>query len=695
MTELKAAGAGDAPPSYMIFLVVFLFFLTGLLGFLICHLLKKKGYRCRTGDMEDEEEEENLGENEDDENDENQDTVEQILKCIIENEANMEAFNEMLGNHNVCVRHDPRLRKESIGGVPPHLHTVHSGSDHNSCLLCAQVQSKKGRRQSRTPRFKQRPGEQTVFSVGRFRVTHTDKKLHGGPNPLAISGDQLDQSQDSEERKEGGYILRSMFKEEQLPSDGANGIAASTGKQKKNVTMFGLRRGSDPLGLKPKNGKVRDARVKLAFQQPPLVLEEPLKEENTGTGFEHSTKPGSKPKSEPTTAQYEDKTSVNSPSIQSKKQSGDSSPSLQEGSQTGLKDMVQTSSWGSAAPFPTSLPGLSDRRVNVDEMLKTEEADITGPVQTSTPISLIPATSSGFSASRSTVESQLYANKDLLVAPKSSDPCSSPDQKASIGAGVAVITLGSSPHKSLLSISSLKGHTSSLNESTSPRSSSRNVSSESAKTPADQNLDPTNSSLPTLELEHVRPVTATTAGSSDTRSGSGKELKSEGDMILKTNGKTAGTLEPDLKGSGLFSPPDQSCKEGPISLPLSPSSSLFSSSPRGSRTNSAAIVKASPDSKIEFSVVTVLEDEDSSSSVRHQKKETSGDDFKPERRKDSQNEIRESTGAEVRSCLGQEKEDLVEMEDIRHCKVTQVGGAYKEKIYTQKSPDQEGESPIP
>ncbi|XP_007578678.1 RELT-like protein 2 isoform X3 [Poecilia formosa] len=109
MTKLAASEAGEHPPSYIIFLVVFLFFLTGLLGFLICHLLKKKGYHCRTGDLEDEKEK--LGEDEDDENDENQDTVEQILKCIMENEANMEAFNEMLGNHNVCVRHDPRSKR--------------------------------------------------------------------------------------------------------------------------------------------------------------------------------------------------------------------------------------------------------------------------------------------------------------------------------------------------------------------------------------------------------------------------------------------------------------------------------------------------------------------------------------------------------------------------------------------------------
>ncbi len=63
MTELEASGVEEHPPPYMIFVVVFLFFVTGLLGFLICHLLKKKGYRCRTGDMDDEEEDEKLGGN--------------------------------------------------------------------------------------------------------------------------------------------------------------------------------------------------------------------------------------------------------------------------------------------------------------------------------------------------------------------------------------------------------------------------------------------------------------------------------------------------------------------------------------------------------------------------------------------------------------------------------------------------------
>lgn len=46
MTDQETPNVGEPPPTYIIFLLVFFFFITGLLGFLICHLLKTKGYRC-------------------------------------------------------------------------------------------------------------------------------------------------------------------------------------------------------------------------------------------------------------------------------------------------------------------------------------------------------------------------------------------------------------------------------------------------------------------------------------------------------------------------------------------------------------------------------------------------------------------------------------------------------------------------
>ncbi|KAI1884986.1 hypothetical protein AGOR_G00215540 [Albula goreensis] len=252
MTDQENTNVGEPPPQYMIFLLVFFFFLTGLLGFLICHMLKKKGYRCRTGDLDDDEDcEDKLapGDN-DDGSEDNQDTVEQILKCIIQNEANMEAFQEMLGNQNTCEHNDARLpRKESLGGIPPHHHTVHSGMDRNSCHLCAQSRSKKARRRSRVARSKARPGEQTVFSVGRFRVTHMEKKnsIQGSTNlPVNESGDQSEHTlplDDPAKPREEGYNLRNMFKD----VSPTNGVVPMETKRKKSVTLLTPRRGSDPV----------------------------------------------------------------------------------------------------------------------------------------------------------------------------------------------------------------------------------------------------------------------------------------------------------------------------------------------------------------------------------------------------------------------------------------------------------------
>ncbi|CAG14041.1 unnamed protein product, partial [Tetraodon nigroviridis] len=87
-----------------------------------------------------------------------------------------------------------------------------------------------------------------------FRVTHHDKKLQVGPNPSVGSGDQLDQSQDSEDRKESGYNLRSMFKDVRPQPDTSNGITPNVGKPRKSLTIFGLRRGSDPVGITAAEG---------------------------------------------------------------------------------------------------------------------------------------------------------------------------------------------------------------------------------------------------------------------------------------------------------------------------------------------------------------------------------------------------------------------------------------------------------
>ncbi|KAM8764488.1 RELT-like protein 2 [Rhynchonycteris naso] len=162
---------------YMLFLLVLVFFLMGLVGFMICHVLKKKGYRCRTS-RGSEPDDTQLQLPEDD--DMNEDTVERIVRCIIQNEANAEALKEMLGDsegEGTVQLSSVDATSSLQDGVPSHHHTVHLGSAA-PCIHCSrnkrpplvhQGRSKEGK--SRT-----RQGETTVFSVGRFRVTHIEKR---------------------------------------------------------------------------------------------------------------------------------------------------------------------------------------------------------------------------------------------------------------------------------------------------------------------------------------------------------------------------------------------------------------------------------------------------------------------------------------------------------------------------------------
>ncbi|XP_010980447.2 RELT-like protein 2 isoform X2 [Camelus dromedarius] len=162
---------------YMLFLLVLVFFLMGLVGFMICHVLKKKGYRCRTS-RGSEPDDAQLQPPEDD--DMNEDTVERIVRCIIQNEANAEALKEMLGDSEGegTVQLSSMDATSSLqDGAPSHHHTVHLGSSA-PCIHCSRNKRPPLVRQGRSKEGKSRPrpGETTVFSVGRFRVTHIEKR---------------------------------------------------------------------------------------------------------------------------------------------------------------------------------------------------------------------------------------------------------------------------------------------------------------------------------------------------------------------------------------------------------------------------------------------------------------------------------------------------------------------------------------
>ncbi|CAH2275900.1 RELT 2 [Pelobates cultripes] len=114
---MEAETNSDVPQQnpFMLFFLVFVFFGTGLIGFLICHVLKKKGYRCRTS-PEDLDSDIKEALNEEQENEvSNEDTVERIVKCIIQNEANTEALKQMLGENEGEALPAPRFRVTHIG----------------------------------------------------------------------------------------------------------------------------------------------------------------------------------------------------------------------------------------------------------------------------------------------------------------------------------------------------------------------------------------------------------------------------------------------------------------------------------------------------------------------------------------------------------------------------------------------------
>ncbi|XP_077166949.1 RELT-like protein 2 isoform X2 [Paroedura picta] len=189
MSEQNGTQDGEEKAQHslsMPFLMVLVFFGMGLVGFLICHVLKKKGYRCRTfRDELDLEHKESLTQLDDDDEELNEDTVEKIVKCIIQNEANVEVLKEMLGEGDrelqvpmpIIVPSLCPHRNSQDGGLPHH-HTVHLGSTQAPCMHCSKKKRHPLQRQSRSRegKSKMHPRETTVFSVGRFHVTHIGKK---------------------------------------------------------------------------------------------------------------------------------------------------------------------------------------------------------------------------------------------------------------------------------------------------------------------------------------------------------------------------------------------------------------------------------------------------------------------------------------------------------------------------------------
>ncbi|KAM9500985.1 RELT-like protein 1 isoform 1-T3 [Clarias gariepinus] len=206
-TAQNKTGEHVTHPEYIAFGLVPVFFILGLLGMFICHILKKKGYRCTTDaedpDEPEAEEENNLEDKDmnDTYSEGNTDTVGQIVHFIMSNEANTDALKAMVAQNSMdsdgapvtpttpapATPVSPGTPVSPVSpGAPPaaakhtcnHLHTIGGVVGHNNmCNRCNQKKWPLVRRGSnRKLERRAHAGEVTVLAVGRFRVTKTDPR---------------------------------------------------------------------------------------------------------------------------------------------------------------------------------------------------------------------------------------------------------------------------------------------------------------------------------------------------------------------------------------------------------------------------------------------------------------------------------------------------------------------------------------
>ncbi|XP_061107871.1 RELT-like protein 1 [Conger conger] len=200
-------------PTYLAFVLLPIFFLLGLLGVLICHILKRKGYNCTTESEEEEDLKDELDpEAADVDSESNNDTVNQIVHYIMRNEANSDALRAMVHENSVdsdgtSAPGSPTSPTSPNGPSPPltpvspgapagaarhtcsHLHTIGGAGGHrNICGRCNQKKWPVMRRSSRRRSHRaSQLGEVTVLSVGRFRVTKCDPKTAKERRSLIIT----------------------------------------------------------------------------------------------------------------------------------------------------------------------------------------------------------------------------------------------------------------------------------------------------------------------------------------------------------------------------------------------------------------------------------------------------------------------------------------------------------------------------
>ncbi|XP_074717188.1 tumor necrosis factor receptor superfamily member 19L [Strix uralensis] len=172
--EEEAAAAQAA-----VLTIVPVFCAMGLLGILVCNLLKRKGYHCTTGkdpqpggtgpssiyQLEDA----------------NEDTIGVLVRLITEKKENAAALEELLKEHHgqqpMPLGYTPPNKLHLLPQFPPscqhqqHLHTVQGPAP---CARCSQKKWPEVLPSIHIPKVPKpggRPSEVTILSVGRFRVS--------------------------------------------------------------------------------------------------------------------------------------------------------------------------------------------------------------------------------------------------------------------------------------------------------------------------------------------------------------------------------------------------------------------------------------------------------------------------------------------------------------------------------------------
>ncbi|XP_078514679.1 tumor necrosis factor receptor superfamily member 19L isoform X1 [Lissotriton helveticus] len=196
----QTGGLEESGTEYAVLAIVPVFCLMGLLGILLCNLLKKKGYHCTAEKQLDEEA--SLSDEKAANNpmfgveDANEDTIGVLVRLITEKKENAVALEELLKDYQskqiVTTSSKPPSKLQFLPQIPHickhqhHLHTVQGlGSRSGSCcsrcsqkkwpevLLSPETAAAMAAMPAKPPKPAAkagRPGEITILSVGRFRV---------------------------------------------------------------------------------------------------------------------------------------------------------------------------------------------------------------------------------------------------------------------------------------------------------------------------------------------------------------------------------------------------------------------------------------------------------------------------------------------------------------------------------------------